>query len=112
MVNTVPVAPHPCPNTAMPLCAQNASAGSWKRKDIKYCYKFIAKSAAVFTPLCINTLKFVLFNCRIWVVFMTFFGSKIRIKVWCASSKPGFQETHLLLFSFEPCLCLQWLAGE
>ena len=54
-------------------------------------YKCIAKSTAVFTSLCINTLKFVLFSCRIWVVLMTFFGSKIRIKVWCASSKPGFK---------------------
>ena len=104
MVNTVTVVLHPCRNTGMPLCAQNASIGSWKRKDIKYYYKFIAKSAAVFTPLCINTLKFVLFSCQIWVVLMSFFGSKIRIKVWCASSKPGFQETRLLLFPFEPCL--------
>lgn len=91
MVNPVTVALHPCPNTWMPLCAQKASIGSWKRKDIKYYYKCIAKSTAVFTSLCINTLKFVLFSCRIWVVLMTFFGSKIRIKVWCASSKPGFK---------------------
>lgn len=101
MVNTVTAALHPCSNTWMPLCAQKTSIDGWKRKDIKYYYKCIAKSTAVFTSLCIQhswNLSYSVVESGLYLRLSL--AVKLGLKYGVPVPKPGFKRP--------VCFCFFW----